>query len=945
MKAALAIVLCLLGLASVEAQRLNFKPYTSFQVIETGHFEFIFPPESRPTAERLAGSAEALYEQVSALLGIRLKRRVPVAITPHTELFNAYMRGAPYPHIVLFDTPADPDSFTAFENNLESVFLHELTHAVSLSSRNRFMDAIYDIIGPWLNPTDYTSPLFMTEGVSVAVESSGGFGRANDPLFKQTLRQAVLDNAFLMPFQASGVYDFPPNGVWYEYGGLFSTWLIDQYGWDRYRELWRRMGSEYHFSFSFYKNGFFYSFSQVYETPFMEAWEAFRESLRLSGVEDNAGGIVYTGESLISGVDSAAGRVYALDRVAGSLIAFEPERGARRTQTLISTDSYALDISGDGEYALISSYLHTEDLAQAAVVEYRIEAGWPSGRSWTGLHQGQYFRDGVIGLGSDRHISKLVFRPPNGAEEVLVMGGERLVLGAPRAVDNDWIAFIAVRDGLRELCLYHYASKTAYTLAGDRGAGERLGSIRYLQTSGGRLFFGFNHDDRLYKLGAIDLRGLGPEPESVEALFSLRDFSGGASMVALLGEDLYYRASFSTWDALARYPEPLHRLSGERAALRFTAWTAPPWIGPENEPEPEPLPSKPYNMFAYVNPFHFWIAFPLINLGVYSGFSIDGISGLSLMMDPTDTNLITASVSLNIRDLIGEFSLRWQTLGFGFPLTFELSDDLNKNLQVPRRRTFAGVQAAVRGVFRFGATVSFVAETPFDGSNVYTWDYGEPVYTLTAGLDLNAVRKMRWHLFGNGLGLHTTFRYALPQGIPSGEARLRASAEFPGIRTSLYYAWSGGADLDLYGRALNHAEEYIGGSLFSDIAAQEYSTKAINRLSWLAGGECEVKLFNLHIQKHIDHEYFNNVYSTFAYRNVLYNADQTDHGPDDPALGQALAQYRLAQALVLRLGLTVSVILQTSQPWRASFVPWLAWRISDPAQWTRNLAFGISLIL
>ncbi|MDR1326704.1 MAG: hypothetical protein LBK00_11785 [Treponema sp.] len=948
LKMNLLLLLGVISIASVSAQMLNFKPFTSFRVHETRYFEIIFPESSWQTAERVAGFADRVYERVSALLGISLKGKIPVAITPHTDQFNSYMRSLPYPHIMLFDTPTNPNTFATFENALESVFLHELTHAASLSSRSPLFQVLYDIFGGWFNLTQFTAPLFMVEGVSVAFESLDGFGRVNDPLTKQVLRQAIIDNTFLTPFQASGVYDYPPSGAWYEYGGLFSAWLIKQYGMEKYAELWQSMGGKYHFSFFFYNNGFFHSFTNVYGMAFLDAWQSFQDSLRLDGVADNSAGIVRGGEALISAIDTGGGKVFALDIIAGALVVFDPATGRSRNSSVIDTSSYDLDVSADGSRALVSSYRYTEDLAAAIVTEYNTGNGWGTGRSWSDLYQGHYFRDGVIGLSSTRHLNNLVFRSGNDEEEVLLMGNESLILTSPCAVNDTWIAFVAARDGIRELCLYNYDTKTTYTLSSGTDD-ERWRYMRFLQASEGHLLFGFNHDDRFYKLGAIDLRGLGDDPVSGDfsVVFSARDFSGGVSLPARLGNEVYYRAAFSTWDALARYPEAGDALSGVHAPLLFTRWETTPL--PANIPAvggTMTLAATRYNPLAYMNPFQLWLPVPLMST---TGLSVDGVGIMSQMMDPTDTNLVTLEAYMNIRDLMGAFSIQWKTLGFGFPLTFEVSDGINKAKDIPYRRTFAGIQAASSWGLRLGATVSLIANDPLNSSNVYTWGYEEPIYTLSAGLDLNGLRRFRWQLFGNGVSLNTTVRYTLPQESIGGEERLSVAFEAFRLKLSLYHAWSSAANLDLYGRSLNHENDYIGGSLFSDVASVEYSTEYIRRLSWLAGGEAELKLFSLDIQKNLGHLYYNRLYSTLAYRSVFYNADETD-GKTAPGISLAplllpAASYHLAQSLVLRLGMTISSVIVTTIPFSLTPYLWGAWVISDPQEWSNNLAWGFGLSL
>ena len=244
-------------LISFPVQAQLFKPFTSFNVIKTKHFDIIFPAQSESSARLLASYADQTYEQMSLLFNIDIQGRIPVTFAPHTDLFNGYYNPVPYPHIVLFDTPMDPE-WSVFSNSLEALFIHELAHAISLNTRSPYYRVLRNIFGNWATPAAFTAPGFMVEGVTIAMESQEGFGRGNDPLIKQKLRQAIHEDKFLTPFQASGVYDLPnQRGAHYDYGGLFSMWLIETYGMEKYTALWQAMGKGTGFSFSVYKSGFY----------------------------------------------------------------------------------------------------------------------------------------------------------------------------------------------------------------------------------------------------------------------------------------------------------------------------------------------------------------------------------------------------------------------------------------------------------------------------------------------------------------------------------------------------------------------------------------------------------------------------------------------------------------------------------------------------------------
>ena len=114
--------------------------------------------------------------EVSGKLEAKLPARVPVVITPDIGIFNGYTNPFPYMHIVLYDSALDI-GWTAFKDNFRDLFLHELTHAVSLQIKAPWASFLSGIFGSWVLPGLLNAPEFMVEGVAVSFESADGIGR------------------------------------------------------------------------------------------------------------------------------------------------------------------------------------------------------------------------------------------------------------------------------------------------------------------------------------------------------------------------------------------------------------------------------------------------------------------------------------------------------------------------------------------------------------------------------------------------------------------------------------------------------------------------------------------------------------------------------------------------------------------------------------------------
>jgi hypothetical protein len=959
--------LCFRG-GTLQAQYRNFKPLTSLRVIQTEYFEIIFPKESEATARTLAGIADNCYERISSLLGITVDRRIPVSISPHTDQFNGYMNPLPYPHIVLYDTPMNIES-TAYENALESLFFHELTHAVSLSSRSPFFKTLRKIFGGWVYPTGLTAPQFMIEGVAVSFESLDGFGRARDPLVRSKLRQAVYEDRFLTPFEAAGAYDLPPGkSAYYDYGGPFSEYLQRKYGMEKYAELWQAMGRDYHFSIFFYNNGYFNSFKKVYGIPFLDAWNDFKEEFRLPSIENNNGRIIRGGRSKLSGLASGGGKVFALDQQNQKAVVYDPLMETVKTVVTLDHSAYDLAASPRGDRILVSSYRFTGGLARAVVTEYDAARGRRTARNWEGLYHGRYFRDGVIGLRSDRHANAIVFRRPSGQEEILLRGSAEVLYSNPTALDDTWIVFTASKRGIRELCLYNYNTWDVYSYESLWGNdGDYWRYIRGLGVSEGQVLFSFNHNDGMYKLGMVDLSAFrnGETPDYPMAFFAERELSGGVFLPVMAGGEIFYRGAFASWDALMKYPDSGETLWGSHVPLRLRPWedaeriaagipvpfteaeelrTAAPEQTLGEAPPGFTEGSKGYVPLAYFNPFKLWIPVPLIRTGA-DWVRFDGAGIFSFIADPADTNWIFLNASMDIRHLMAAVDLRWINTALGTNLDFQFADTIltinsyllretRLFLQAPFRIGLGGERLAFD--LTLGGGVNLYAPDPLDNSNVYTWEYRESLYSATLYTGFSSRRRYSWDIFGQGMAFYFYSRYSFDAAAPHLELYGEAAffEDFLPFKLSLY----GAVDkrgMDTHGGTKN----WTAAGAFESVAAAEYRADRYP-LTWLLGGEGEIAFFSLDVNQGISHLYSNRIYSTFAYRWVFFDGKEGRF-----ILANPLGDFNVAHSLILRLKAVVSTIAVTAVPLRMTpelFGILKLSAINDP-RWSRKFIWGFDI--
>jgi len=274
----LALVIAMLSLSSlpVEAQAIsNLEPLLH---VQTRWFDIYAPHELEAQAWRLSSFADSIYSKLNEFFNTQAsKHRIPVLITNIEHSLNGYSTLLPSNRIVIFLASADPRSqLASMADELESVFLHELVHFVTLNERNAVWRALAWLGGDWVAPEGWIMPQAMVEGTAVWAESRLGAkngaagkssveigmaeegeaedaragigkenqtiaksGRLNDPAALQFVRIERQQGQNRSLWDVSGLADFYGSGsLSYLYGGLFADYLVERFGPETLGQLW-----------------------------------------------------------------------------------------------------------------------------------------------------------------------------------------------------------------------------------------------------------------------------------------------------------------------------------------------------------------------------------------------------------------------------------------------------------------------------------------------------------------------------------------------------------------------------------------------------------------------------------------------------------------------------------------------------------------------------------
>ena len=229
-KRLLVIALCT---ASASAQRIA--PDESWRTLDTEHFRVTFPAHLEDMGRRAAERAEWAHARLSEQFIAAPRGIIDLVLTDHTDTSNGFASLLPSNRIIIFARPpTDSFGLAYFDDWLENLIAHELTHIFHIDRPGRY-SFFRKLFGRVPVFPAITTPLWNIEGIATWYESAlTGTGRVQGTFHKMVLRTATLEGRFESIGQASGYSPQWPGGTRaYAYGSLFFEHLIQKYGRDR----------------------------------------------------------------------------------------------------------------------------------------------------------------------------------------------------------------------------------------------------------------------------------------------------------------------------------------------------------------------------------------------------------------------------------------------------------------------------------------------------------------------------------------------------------------------------------------------------------------------------------------------------------------------------------------------------------------------------------------
>jgi hypothetical protein len=320
-------------------------PDARWRTFDTPHFRVHFTEGLEPLAGRAGERAEAAY----GLLGEALVRppsgKIHLLLTDNVDFANGFATPFPRNRVIIFaHPPVDDPSLAYYDDWLELVITHELTHVFHLDYVRGPLRGVRSVLGR--NPITFpeiNTPSWTQEGLATYLESRlTRAGRVRGTMHEMALRTAVLEDRFFPLDRASGdPASWPGGNTSYVYGSMFLDWLSDHHGKDAAGEFVERYGAQL---VPYLVDR---AAKQAYGVSFSRAWREWGDSLRTryGALETELRGRGITEPEMLT----EAGRRTEFPRWSpdGTRIAYSASTGREQSSTRV--------VEADGSVTVLSS--------------------------------------------------------------------------------------------------------------------------------------------------------------------------------------------------------------------------------------------------------------------------------------------------------------------------------------------------------------------------------------------------------------------------------------------------------------------------------------------------------------------------------------------------------------------------------------------------------------
>lgn len=319
----------------------------SWNRIETEYTSIIFEGRDEEHAQTVASFADEVFLELASLLDHKPDKKVPVLLAGRPAHSNGFFSPFPASITLYLSSPTDRFLGSRSASWLRSLYTHELTHYLHLTSPIGPAKYLF-FLGPEI-PAMNTAlmPLWWVEGITTYAESEyAKGGRGDSPLFALSWQSPMLEDSLWTLSQGRYNSSYPPSGRIYSTGYLMVDYLTRHYG----KESFARVNSTFAWFPFFGLNG-----ALKKETGFSskELFDLAVEEQRKELPQYPSPGVLFSPDSLgdyylpePTGL-GLLGFSHTLKR-GGALVRYTPDGSVEELKSLPFIDHDSISLTSDG---------------------------------------------------------------------------------------------------------------------------------------------------------------------------------------------------------------------------------------------------------------------------------------------------------------------------------------------------------------------------------------------------------------------------------------------------------------------------------------------------------------------------------------------------------------------------------------------------------------------